>query len=167
MKMYTLTVRALLCLLLLAGCAKTPAIGTMGAAMPADVARAGMTTSARPSLRDYAVHADVQGIRFDFDKYAIRPDAATILDADAQWLNRNRGHLVLIEGHCDERGTSDYNLALGAQRARATMNYLVAHGVAASRITVVTYGQERPVCTDRTEACWAKNRRARLLVKAQ
>ncbi|MBI3636482.1 MAG: peptidoglycan-associated lipoprotein Pal [Candidatus Rokubacteria bacterium] len=165
MKKYTLTACAVVGLLFLAGCAKSPSM--TGAAMPIDGVRAGLTTDGRPSPRDFTVHSDVNGIRFDFDKYAIRPDAAKILEADAQWLNRNRNHLVLIEGHCDERGTSDYNLALGEQRAKATMNYLVAHGVAAARITVITYGSERPVCTEKNEACWAKNRRAHLLVKAQ
>jgi peptidoglycan-associated lipoprotein len=74
---------------------------------------------------------------------------------------------VLIEGHCDERGTAEYNLALGERRAKAAMSYLVAHGVEASRVTIVSYGKERPLCTDRAEACWARNRRDMFLTKAR
>jgi len=72
---------------------------------------------------------------------------------------------VLIEGHTDERGTAEYNLALGERRAKSAMNYLVAHGIDASRFSLVSYGKERPVCTERTEACWAKNRRDHFLTK--
>ena len=81
------------------------------------------------------------------------------------WLKSNASNLVLIEGHCDERGTNEYNLALGERRAKATMNYLVSQGIQANRITIISYGEERPVCNEKTEACWAKNRRANFLVK--
>jgi peptidoglycan-associated lipoprotein len=106
-------------------------------------------------------------IHFDFDKYNIRPGDAKILDANAAWLKSNAANLVLIEGHCDERGTAEYNLALGERRAKSTMNYLVAQGVQASRITIISYGKERPLCTEHNEGCWAKNRRANFLTKAQ
>jgi peptidoglycan-associated lipoprotein len=79
-----------------------------------------------------------------------------------------KGHaraLVLIEGHCDERGTNEYNLALGERRARAARDYLTSAGVPESRITIVSYGEERPLCTERTEVCWAQNRRAHFLIK--
>ncbi len=95
------------------------------------------------------------------------PNDRRILDANAAWLKQNTNQLVLIEGHCDERGTNEYNLGLGERRARATMNYLVAQGIQASRITVVSYGEERPVCTEKNESCWAKNRRAAFLAKEQ
>jgi peptidoglycan-associated lipoprotein len=72
---------------------------------------------------------------------------------------------VLIEGHCDERGTNEYNLALGERRAKATMNYLVSQGIQANRITIISYGEERPVCNEKTDSCYAKNRRAHFLVK--
>jgi peptidoglycan-associated lipoprotein len=110
---------------------------------------------------------NLKDIHFDFDKYNIRPGDAKILDANATWLTANARNLVLIEGHCDERGTAEYNLALGERRAKSTMSYLVAHGVAANRITIISYGKERPLCTDKNEACWARNRRAHHLVKAQ
>ena len=109
---------------------------------------------------------NLKEIHFDFDKYNIRPADAKILDGNAAWLKSNN-NLVLIEGHCDERGTAEYNLALGERRAKSAMNYLVAQGVQASRITIISYGKERPLCTEKTEACWARNRRDAFLTKAQ
>jgi peptidoglycan-associated lipoprotein len=119
----------------------------------------------RPAPREFLARPELGDIHFDFDKYAIRPGDARILDAAARWLQENRNHLVLIEGHCDERGTSEYNLALGERRARAARNYLVGRGVQAERITITSYGKERPLCTDSNERCWARNRRAHFLVK--
>jgi peptidoglycan-associated lipoprotein len=104
-------------------------------------------------------------IHFDFDRYAIRPHDAQILDGNARWLTTNKGDRLLIEGHCDERGTDAYNLALGDRRAKAAMSYLVAQGVGAERITIISYGKERPLCTDHDEACRARNRRAHFAVK--
>jgi peptidoglycan-associated lipoprotein len=123
------------------------------------------TTTARPAVQDFAAVPELADVFFDFDKYDIRPGDAKTLDANANWLKSNPNHLVLIEGHCDERGTNEYNLALGERRAKSTMNYLVSQGVQANRITIISYGEERPQCTEHTEACWAKNRRAHFLVK--
>jgi peptidoglycan-associated lipoprotein len=123
------------------------------------------TTTARPAVQDFAAVPELADVFFDFDKYDIRPGDAKTLDANANWLKSNTNHLVLIEGHCDERGTNEYNLALGERRAKSTMNYLVSQGVQANRITIISYGEERPQCTEHTEACWAKNRRAHFLVK--
>ena len=123
-------------------------------------------SAARPDVKEFAAIADLKDIHFDFDKYDIRPGDAKTLDSNAGWLKSNPNHLVLIEGHCDERGTNEYNLALGERRAKSTMNYLVSQGVQASRITIISYGEERPVCTQKSEECWAKNRRAHFLVKA-
>ena len=109
---------------------------------------------------------NLKDVFFDFDKYDIRAADAKMLDSNAAWLKTN-DNLVLIEGHCDERGTNEYNLALGERRAKATMNYLVGQGVQANRITIISYGKERPTCTEHSEACWAKNRRAHFLVKAR
>lgn len=120
----------------------------------------------RPAVKEFAGVADLVDVYFEFDKYDIRPAAARALDSNARWLRSNRD-LVLIEGHCDARGTNEYNLALGERRAKSTMDYLVAQGVAASRITIVSYGEERPQCTENNEACWSKNRRAHFLVKPQ
>jgi peptidoglycan-associated lipoprotein len=126
---------------------------------------AGTAGAARPVPKDFVAVPDLKEIHFDFDRYDIRPADAKILDANASWLKSNGGMLLLIEGHCDERGTNEYNLALGERRAKAAMNYLVAQGVQASRITIISYGEERPACMDKNDACWAKNRRAHFLVK--
>ena len=114
---------------------------------------------------EFAPNPNLKTVYFDFDKYDIRPNDAKTLDGNAAWLKTNANNLVLIEGHCDERGTNEYNLALGEKRAKAAMNYLVAQGVQASRITIISYGKERPVCTEKTEACWAQNRRDNFLTK--
>jgi peptidoglycan-associated lipoprotein len=113
----------------------------------------------------YHAEAALRTIHFDFDKSDIRPGDAKILDANAAWLTANPKLLLLIEGHCDERGTAEYNLALGERRAKATQTYLVSRGVQAERITLVSYGEERPECTEHSEKCWATNRRAQFLVK--
>jgi len=120
---------------------------------------------ARPAPKDFAPVPELQDIYFDFDKYDIRPSDTRTLDANAAWLKSNPNHLLLIEGHADERGTNEYNLALGERRAKSTMNYLVSQGVQANRITIISYGEERPTCTEKTEGCWAKNRRSHFLVK--
>jgi peptidoglycan-associated lipoprotein len=125
------------------------------------------TPAARPVPSEFKADDNLKDVFFDFDKYDIRPGDAKALDGNAGWLKSNPNHLVLIEGHCDERGTNEYNLALGERRAKSTMNYLVSQGVQASRITIISYGEERPVCTQKNEECWAKNRRAHFLVKAR
>jgi peptidoglycan-associated lipoprotein len=119
----------------------------------------------RPAPAEFKSVSELRDVFFDFDKSTIRPDAARTLDANIGWLKANSLALILIEGHCDERGTNVYNLALGERRAKATQDYLEARGVAAARITIITYGEERPACTARNEACWAQNRRAHFLTK--
>jgi len=142
--------------------------GTPGPAMTPSPAAPGTgapsTTPPRPS--EFRETDNLKDVFFDFDKYDIRQSDAKVLDTNAAWLKTNNS-LVLVEGHCDERGTNEYNLALGERRAKATMNYLVGQGVQANRITIISYGKERPTCTERSEACWAKNRRAHFLVKAR
>jgi peptidoglycan-associated lipoprotein len=119
-----------------------------------------------PSPQDFKEAPGLRDIHFDFDRTTLRPEDARIVDANARWLLANPGTLVLIEGHADERGTNEYNLALGENRARVTRDQLVARGVSLSRITLVSYGEERPVCQQTNEACWAQNRRAHFLVKS-
>ena len=119
----------------------------------------------RPS--EFAVNDNLKDIHFDFDRYDIRPGDAKILDVNATWLKANRDDRILIEGHCDERGTNEYNLALGERRAKAALNYLTGRGVQASRITLISYGKEQPVCAEHTEGCSASNRRAHFLVKTK
>jgi peptidoglycan-associated lipoprotein len=141
-----------------------PAPATPAPATPAP-ATAAPATPPRPS--EFSENANLKDVYFDFDKYDIRPDDARILDGNATWLKSNANNLVLIEGHCDERGTNEYNLALGERRAKATMNYLVAQGVQANRITIISYGKERPVCSEKNESCWQRNRRAHFLTKGR
>jgi peptidoglycan-associated lipoprotein len=135
-------------------------------APPAPAPTPPATPPARPAPREFEATPELRMIHFDFDKSDIRPGDAAILDANARWLAANPKHVVMIEGHCDERGTNEYNLALGERRARATMSYLVARGVQASRLTTISYGEERPLCTEKNERCWSRNRRAQFLVKA-
>jgi peptidoglycan-associated lipoprotein len=176
--------------LIISGCAKKPATTAATAApapAPEPVPRAAApqapSTSAapstaapapaplagpaapRPSPKEFSAVDALKDIHFEFDKYDIRPEDTRALDANASWLKSNAENLVLIEGHCDERGTNEYNLALGERRAKATMNYLVSQGIQANRITIISYGEERPVCNEKTDSCWAKNRRAHFLVK--
>ncbi len=119
----------------------------------------------RSAPAEFSAIDALRDIHFDFDKDDIRPTDAKILDENAAWMKGNANHLILIEGHADERGTNEYNLALGERRAKAAMNDLVSQGIPARRMTVVSYGEERPVCAEKTEACWAQNRRAHFLVK--
>jgi peptidoglycan-associated lipoprotein len=104
--------------------------------------------------------ANVQDIFFDYDKYDVRSDAQPTLARDAAYLTGHPGVKVLIAGYCDERGSNEYNLALGQNRAESAKKGLVDAGVAASRIRVISYGKEKPFCTESTEACWQQNRRA-------
>jgi len=120
---------------------------------------------AAPPPSEFMAVPELRPIHFAFDRSDIRPGDRAILDLNAAWLRTHLDHLVLIEGHCDERGTAEYNLALGERRARATMDYLVTRGIAETRMTITSYGFERPECMQHTEACWAGNRRAVLLVK--
>jgi peptidoglycan-associated lipoprotein len=150
-----------------AGAVRPVSQGPGGAASMTPNGPAPAGAAARPAPGGFVRMDALRDIHFDFDKYVIRPADARILDANADWLKGNPKSLVLIEGHCDERGTNEYNVALGERRAKATMNYLAARGVAATRMTMVSYGEERPLCADHNEACWAKNRRALFLVKLQ
>lgn len=104
--------------------------------------------------------ANVQDIFFDYDNYDVRADAQTTLSHDASYLASHPDIKILIGGYCDERGSDEYNLALGQNRADAAKNALVTAGVAASRIRVVSYGKEKPFCAESTESCWQLNRRA-------
>lgn len=107
--------------------------------------------------------AALQMINFDFDKYNIRPGDAEILKKNLDWFKANSGTKVRVEGNCDERGTVEYNLALGQKRADAAKNYLVGLGVDANALQTISYGKERPLCTEKNEECWAKNRNAQFV----
>jgi peptidoglycan-associated lipoprotein len=132
---------------------------------PAPVAPAPPPPAAPAPPKEYRAHSALKEIRFDFDRSTIRPGDARILDSSADWLKANPTQIVLIEGHCDDRGTSEYNMALGERRARAAAEYLSGKGIEAGRLLLISYGKERPACEEKTEACRAANRRDVFLVK--
>lgn len=105
-----------------------------------------------------------EDIYFDYDSALLTPQAQEILREKARYMKENPGTNVIIEGHCDERGTNEYNLALGEQRAKMAQEFLVALGVSAARIKTVSYGEERPLDRSNTEQAWAKNRRAHFVI---
>ncbi len=106
----------------------------------------------------------LKDIHFDFDKYEIKDKAKPVLRAIADLLITKSNVRITVEGHCDERGTNEYNLALGDQRAKAAKNYLVSLGVSSDRLEIVSYGEEKPICTEHDEQCWWKNRRAHFVL---
>ena len=118
----------------------------------------------RKSLDEVNAERPLSDVFFDVDKSEIREDAKTPLQTDAAWMKKWSGTSVTVEGHCDSRGSSEYNLALGSRRAEAAKDYLVSLGIPASRITVVSKGKEQPSCTDENESCWQQNRRGHFVV---
>ncbi len=139
--------------------------GGPGAPGPGVAGATGTTIPGLPSPKEFQETSSLRDVHFDFDRYEIRTQDKPVLDENAKWLKSNGAAMLLIEGHCDERGTNEYNLALGERRAKATRDYLVSLGIDGGRITVISYGEERPLCTERAEACWAQNRRSHFLVK--
>jgi peptidoglycan-associated lipoprotein len=131
-------------------------------------ASAHVTVSAPPAVsapthtmsEEEEFRAHVQDIFFDYDTYDVRADGQSILSGDASYLVSHPNVKVVIGGYCDERGSDEYNLALGQNRADAAKNALVTAGVAANRLRVVSYGKEKPFCSESTEECWQQNRRA-------
>ena len=109
----------------------------------------------------------LKDVYFDFNEATLRDDARKNLAADATWLERYPSIQILIEGHCDDRGTEAYNLALGDRRANAAREYLASVGVDGSRVKVVSYGKERPFCDQQSENCWQENRRGHIVVTAK
>src|SRR5688500_5514719 len=123
-----------------------------------DEIRAEQAASAAAGLRD---------VFFGYDSWTISDDQRQALNRDAEWMKSNPAALIKVEGHCDERGTSDYNLVLGEKRAKAVRNYLVELGVGANRLAVVSYGKERPFCNERSESCYQQNRRGHVVVRSK
>ena len=110
------------------------------------------------SAEDFRVNVG-DTVHFGYNEYNVGDSDKALLGRQAQWLARYPSVRVSVEGHCDERGTREYNLALGARRANAVKEYLVSQGVSAARVETVSYGKERPICTESNEACWTQNRR--------
>jgi peptidoglycan-associated lipoprotein len=146
-------------LLLLAACSQTPPnTGNTGGGGSSS---GGGTTSTAPAPGSKEEFAQIVGDRvfFDYDKSVIKPEGRTALQRQADWLKKYGNFTVTIEGHCDERGTREYNLALGERRATAVRNALVALGIPANRVKTISYGKERPAVLGSNEAAWAQNRR--------
>jgi len=110
------------------------------------------------SEQDFRVNVG-DTVHFDLNKYQVQDNDNSLLQRQAAWLNKYPRVRVRIEGHCDERGTREYNLALGARRANAVKEYLTGQGVSTARIDTISYGKERPICTESNESCWSQNRR--------
>jgi peptidoglycan-associated lipoprotein len=172
---------------LIAGCAPSTADKTASSTTSPQVAGSssagsgssqgeGKRGSARESTTDQSSLSQLQDgksaettgplkdILYDYDSHNLRADARDILRANADWLKRNSAARLEIEGHCDERGTNEYNLALGAKRAQAAKDFLVTLGIGAERLSTISYGEEIQLCKDANEDCWQRNRRARFVV---
>jgi len=121
----------------------------------------------RKSLEDINAEQPVMMIHFDYDKFFIREDAKSVLESNAAWLNKWRTVKLLIEGHCDERGTEEYNLALGEKRAKSTLDYLASLGISPDRLKVISYGKSQALDPSSNETAWAKNRRAQFTIIAK
>lgn len=157
---------------LLAACSSTPeevaelkGAGGAQPAMPAPTPppqQQAMRTAPLDAAGELAQIGD--RVLYDTDKSDLSPAARATVDKQAAWMKKYANVSVTIEGHCDERGTREYNLALGERRATATRDYLVSLGVAASRIRIISYGEERPVCRESNESCWGQNRRSHFIV---
>jgi peptidoglycan-associated lipoprotein len=147
---------ALSAALLLAACTTKPA---NEAAPPGPMTSGSQQSSIVPgSAEDFRVNVG-DTVHFDFDKYDIRDEDRATLQRQAAWLAKYPSVRVTVEGHCDERGTREYNIALGARRANAVKEYLLSVGVSSARVDTTSYGKERPICTESSESCWAQNRR--------
>jgi len=153
-------------LVALAGCAKKPPVGleAPGDAPVATTGDTGDQETGGPLNEQFKREVMSDTVHFAFDQYDIDPEARAILDSQAQWLVAHPNTRITIEGHCDERGTREYNLALGDRRSNSAKNYLAAKGVSPSRITTISYGKERPIALGSDEASWAQNRRAVTIV---
>ena len=103
-------------------------------------------------------------VYFDYDRALIRDDARAVLDGNAAWLKKFRTAKILVEGHCDERGTEEYNLALGEKRAKSAQDYLLSMGIASDRIKIISYGKSQPINPGHDESAWQMNRRAQFVV---
>jgi peptidoglycan-associated lipoprotein len=121
-----------------------------------------------PSLTDQQLFdQNIKDAYYDYDSYEVRPQDGSTLQADAQFLNQHQNWKITIEGHCDERGSTEYNMALGDSRAQSAKQALIAAGVAANRLNTISYGKEKPFCTESNEQCWQQNRRAHLVLAGQ
>lgn len=114
-----------------------------------------------------AIEAGLQDVFFGYDQWTLSDNGMEALNRDAQWLKAHPGAVMKIEGHCDERGTADYNVVLGDKRAKTARSYLVESGVSPKQVAIMSYGKERPFCTDQAESCYQQNRRGHVLLSVK
>lgn len=173
--------------LLASGCAKKEMVKGEETIPSAATAKSAEPTPAKPSVKEEVVQeqpvkeaalsakeeaakaakgveSTLERIHFDFDSYILTQSSRDVLYKDAEWLLKNNPAKVQIEGHCDERGSDEYNLALGEKRAKAALNYLITLGVPQERLSIISYGKEKPLDTGHDESAWAKNRRAEFVI---
>ena len=167
-----MTFAAVLAAMLVAGCAKKPApsdtMGSMDTGVTQESTQqdtgfqeqAIQETPAAETMTQGTQVTGLERVFFDFDQYTLTPEAREVLANNAIYMKNNPGVKVVIEGHCDERGSDEYNLALGERRAAAAKSYMVSLGIPADRMTIISYGEEIPLDPRNTEEAWAKNRRA-------
>lgn len=159
---------ALIAAVAISACSSTPEDTTDSTAAPADYSATDSQVDGGAMGGDYGAQEQVDPalqnrvVYFDFDKANIRPDAIATLQAHAQYLSKNPGARVRVEGHADERGTREYNMALGERRAKAAASFLAANGASASQLEIISYGEERPVALGHEEGSWSQNRRSEL-----
>jgi peptidoglycan-associated lipoprotein len=122
---------------------------------------------AKKTLAELNAEKPLEDVYFDYDQADLKADARASLSKNAEWMKRWAATKVLVEGHCDSRGTNEYNLALGEKRAAAVRDYLTGLGIAADRIQIITKGEESPFCLDETESCFAQNRRGHFILSAK
>ncbi|MGH7812750.1 MAG: peptidoglycan-associated lipoprotein Pal [Candidatus Binataceae bacterium] len=160
-------------MLAIAGCSskKPGTIGGENGKNPLGEGNVGPSSTSLAKMQHGTLGQGEQGpladIHFDYNDYTIRPQDGAVLKQDAAWLQDHSSAVVQVEGHCDERGSEEYNIALGAKRAQAAKEYLVTLGTPASRISTISYGKELPLCTDHDESCWSQNRRDHFVIMKQ
>jgi peptidoglycan-associated lipoprotein len=133
----------------------------------ASLSSSGMSARQRSEItkeEKAAIEAGLQDVFFGYDLWTISDAGMEALNLDAQWLKAHPGAVMKVEGHCDERGTADYNIVLGDKRAKAARSYLIESGVGPKQVTIVSYGKARPFCTDPAESCYQQNRRGHVLL---
>jgi peptidoglycan-associated lipoprotein len=159
----------LIVLALSTGCSSRKKVSTEGqlepppAENPAPPPGETSTAPPPPSEESTSDRLALEDAFFDYDDFSLRQDAKSALETDGKFLQKNTAMKVVIEGHCDERGSVEYNLALGEKRARAARDYLMSYGIPAARLTTISYGKERPFDSGHDESAWAKNRRAHVV----
>ena len=156
-----LAIGAVLSLVLLPACAKKKPASIYDSTQSTMGGEGSLEQYRRGTLGD---EGPLRDVHFDYDSYELKGEARDVLRSNADWIRQNGSGRVEIEGHCDSRGTIEYNLALGAKRASAVRDYLVGLGVPADRLSTISYGKELPLCTEENEACWTQNRRGHSVV---